>query len=81
MQIQDIIHPLDKAAREKLEGIPGFSIAVKSYLKIGLETYLHGINMANFPLPKTVIFYFYRLREKLLYLSFELRALPNNLSL
>ncbi len=47
MQIQDIIHPLDKAAREKLEGIPGFSIAVKSYLKIGLETYLHGINIAN----------------------------------
>ena len=44
---QCFIHPFDEAARRKLEAIPGFSIAVKSFLKVGYERMLHGINMAS----------------------------------
>jgi Zn-dependent protease with chaperone function len=44
---QDFIHPQDEAARRNMEAIPGFAAAVKSFLKIGLEQYYHGINMAS----------------------------------
>jgi len=44
---QDYIHPEDEAARRNMEAIPGFAAAVKAFLKIGAEQYLHGINMAS----------------------------------
>src|ERR1035437_1785618 len=47
INIQDFIHPQDEAARRNMEAIPGFSLAVKTFLKIGYEQYLSGINMAS----------------------------------
>ncbi len=44
---QDFIHPEDEAARRNMEAIPGFSAAVKAVMKISLEQYLHGVNMAS----------------------------------
>jgi len=44
---QDFIHPEDETARRNMEAIPGFSSAVKAFLKIGMEQYFHGINMAT----------------------------------
>jgi len=43
----DIIHPEDEAARKNLEAIPGFSVAMKGFLRLGYEQYFHGINMAG----------------------------------
>lgn len=43
----DFIHPEDDAARRNLEAIPGFSTAVKGFLRLGHEQYFHGINMAS----------------------------------
>ena len=43
---QDFIHPEDEAARRNMEAIPGFATAVKTFLKFGMEQYLHGTNMA-----------------------------------
>jgi Zn-dependent protease with chaperone function len=43
----DFIHPEDEAARRNMEAIPGFASAVKAFLKLGLEQYYHGINMAS----------------------------------
>lgn len=43
----DFIHPEDEAARRNLEAIPGFSALVKGFLKIGFETYQHGVNLAS----------------------------------
>lgn len=43
----DFIHPEDEAARRNMEAIPGFASAVKAFLKLGLEQYCHGINMAS----------------------------------
>jgi Zn-dependent protease with chaperone function len=47
INIQDFIHPQDEAARRNMEAVPGFSMAVKTFLKIGYEQYLSGINMAS----------------------------------
>jgi Zn-dependent protease with chaperone function len=44
---QNYIHPEDEAARQNMEAIPGFSLLVKSFMKIGIEQYFHGINMAS----------------------------------
>ncbi len=43
----DFIHPEDEAARRNMEAIPGFPAAVKAFLKLGLEQYYHGTNMAS----------------------------------
>ncbi len=43
----DFIHPEDEAARRNLEAIPGFSPAMKGFLRLGYEQYFHGINMAS----------------------------------
>jgi Zn-dependent protease with chaperone function len=43
----DYIHPEDEAARRNMEAIPGFPLALKAFLKIGMEQYLHGVNMAS----------------------------------
>jgi len=44
---QDFIHPEDEAARRNMEAIPGFAAAVKAFLKLGMEQYYHGTNMAS----------------------------------
>lgn len=44
---KDFIHPEDEAARRNLEAIPGFSSILKSFLRMGVEQLLHGLNMAN----------------------------------
>ncbi|MCX6252524.1 MAG: M48 family metallopeptidase [Bacteroidetes bacterium] len=44
---QDFIHPEDEEARRNLEAIPGFATAVKAFLRLGMEQYYHGINMAS----------------------------------
>jgi len=44
---QDYIHPEDETARQNLEAVPGFSTAVKAFLKPGMEQYFHGVNMAS----------------------------------
>ncbi|NVN93828.1 MAG: M48 family metallopeptidase [Bacteroidetes bacterium] len=44
---QDFIHPEDEAARRNMEAIPGFSSVVKAFLKLGMEQYFHGVNMAS----------------------------------
>jgi len=43
----EFIHPEDEAARRQLEAIPGFASVLKVVLRIGLEQYYHGTNMAN----------------------------------
>jgi Zn-dependent protease with chaperone function len=43
----EFIHPEDAAARRQLEAIPGFAQVVKLGLRIGLEQFHHGINMAT----------------------------------
>jgi Zn-dependent protease with chaperone function len=43
----DFVHPEDKAALEQLEAIPGFSLAVKSFLAFFNEKLVHGMNMAS----------------------------------
>lgn len=43
----DFIHPEDDTARRNMEAIPGFSAAVKAFLKVGMEQYFHGYNMAT----------------------------------
>ena len=47
LNYQDFIHPEDEAARRNMEAVPGFSTAVKAFLKIGLEQYMYGVNMAS----------------------------------
>lgn len=47
IRCQDFIHPEDETARQNMEAVPGFSAAVKAFLKIGLEQYYHGINLAQ----------------------------------
>ena len=44
---QDYIHPEDEAARRNMEAIPGFASVVKAVMRVGLEQYLHGTNMAS----------------------------------
>lgn len=44
---KDFIHPEDEAALRNMEAIPGFSVAVKTFLKIGYEKMMHGTNMAS----------------------------------
>jgi Zn-dependent protease with chaperone function len=44
---QDFIHPEDEAARRNMEAVPGFSVATKAFMKVGMEQYLYGINMAT----------------------------------
>ncbi len=44
---QDFVHPEDEAARRNMEAVPGFSTAVKTFLKIGMEQYFYGVNMAS----------------------------------
>lgn len=51
MDVQDVvrafIHPEDERARRQLEAIPGFSTAVKAFLRVGLERIVHGLSMAE----------------------------------
>ena len=47
ISVEDFVHPLDEEARRNLEAIPGFSLALKMFMKTGIEKFLHGINMAN----------------------------------
>lgn len=44
---KDFIHPEDEAALRNMEAIPGFSSAVKAFLKLGYEKMTHGTNMAS----------------------------------
>lgn len=44
---QDFIHPEDEAARRQLEAVPGFTTAMKGFLKFGFEQFFYGFNMAN----------------------------------
>jgi len=41
------LHPEDEAALRTLEAIPGFSMLIKAFLKVGYEKMSHGINMAS----------------------------------
>ena len=43
----DFIHPEDEAALQNLEAIPGLPTIVKGFLKLGMEQYFHGLNMAS----------------------------------
>jgi len=43
----DFIHPADQAAREELEAIPGFTTALKTFLRTFHEQQFHGVNMAT----------------------------------
>lgn len=43
----DFSHPEDRSAREQLEGIPGFSSLLKSFLRLYTEQMMHGLNMAS----------------------------------
>ena len=47
VNVNDYVHPFDEEARRNLEAIPGFSLAVKTFLKLGYEKMLHGTNMAS----------------------------------
>lgn len=44
---ENFIHPEDASARRQMEAIPGFSSALKTILRIGLEQFFHGTNMAS----------------------------------
>jgi Zn-dependent protease with chaperone function len=44
---RDFIHPEDKAAQEQLKAIPLFDQFVKMFLKIGIEQFVHNLNMAE----------------------------------
>lgn len=44
---KDFIHPQDEAARRELEAVPGFNVVAKTFLKLGVEQFLHGCFMAN----------------------------------
>ncbi len=44
---RDYQHDLDRKALEQLEAIPGFSVALKGFLKIFSETIFHGLNMSG----------------------------------
>src|SRR5437763_9106700 len=43
----EFTHPADAAAEENLKQIPLFDSCVKAFLKLGIERYLHNVNMAN----------------------------------
>jgi Zn-dependent protease with chaperone function len=43
----DFIHPEDRAAKEQLEAIPGFTLALKTVMRAFNEQMLHGLNMAQ----------------------------------
>lgn len=45
--VRAFIHPEDERARRQLEAIPGFSTAVKAFLRVGLEHMVHGLSMAG----------------------------------
>ena len=45
--VREFIHPEDDRARWQLETIPGFSAAVKAFLKVGVERLVHGTSMAE----------------------------------
>ena len=45
--VRAFIHPEDERARRQLEAVPGFSAAVKAFLKVGVERYEHGTSMAG----------------------------------
>ena len=47
VNVNDYVHAFDEEARRNLEAIPGFSLAVKTFLKLGYEKMLHGTNMAS----------------------------------
>lgn len=44
---KEFSHSEDQEALNNLEAIPGFTIAVKSFLRIGFEQYFHALNMAS----------------------------------
>lgn len=43
----EYIHPEDEAARRNMEAIPGFSSAIKLFMRYFSEQLCHGLNMAN----------------------------------
>lgn len=47
VSVHEFIHPADEQARRQLESVPGFSTAMKAFLRIGPEQLFHGLNMAN----------------------------------
>ena len=44
---RDYYHPQDKKALESLKQIPGFSAALKAFMKVFNENMIHGLNMSN----------------------------------
>ena len=47
MNYKDLIHPNDAAAINKLKNIPGFDVATRWVMKLGVEQYCRGLYMAN----------------------------------
>ncbi len=41
------IHPEDEAALKAMKSLPGFDALVKTFMKVGYEMLLHGVNMAS----------------------------------
>ncbi|MDO4563820.1 MAG: M48 family metallopeptidase [Clostridia bacterium] len=44
---RDYYHEQDKQALDALKAIPGFTVALKSFMKVFNEQMMHGLNMAN----------------------------------
>ena len=44
---RDYYHPQDSEALEALKQIPGFSAALKAFMKIFNENMIRGLNMSN----------------------------------
>ena len=47
MNCKDLIHPNDAAAINKLKKIPGFDVATRLIMKLGVEQYCRSLYMAN----------------------------------
>ena len=47
MDIQKFVHPEDAAAIKVLKNVPGFDLATKWAMKLGVEQYCRGLYMAN----------------------------------
>jgi len=47
MNYRDLIHPSDAAALEKLKAVPGFDLATKWVMELGVEQYCKCMYMAN----------------------------------
>ncbi len=44
---RDYYHPQDKSALDSLKQVPGFSMALKAFMKVFNENMIHGLNMSN----------------------------------